>query len=709
MPTLPETSPRPALGCPHFPARFQALIFRNWGIVPCARIARALGCSLAEARAAAEALGLDPTVDAAPCWDARGYQTIIRNNWHLCPFDQLLQLLDMPEERLAFLLKEDDFLWHKLGMLKPLCERVRYRALAPEEAARTRAIAQTVRALRTRENGFDFVAALSGPAQPVSREADDGRLRTVYSYFALYGDPLSDPSLDPFPDALLAEYARMGVRGVWLQGILYQLTPFPFDPALSTGWEARIAALNRLIARAKRHGIGVYLYLNEPRSMPDAFFARYPHLRGAREGDFCAMCTSTDEVRAYLEDAAYRLFCAAPDLAGFFTISMSENLTNCYSRAQDAGGCPRCSVRQPWDVVAEVNNLLARGAHRANPAARAIAWSWAWGDWGREIVARLTEGQIVQCTAEEALTTFVGGVEGSVLDYTLSQTGPGETAKALWRAVRARGLETCAKVQINNTWELAAVPWLPVFDKVEALLANLEKEGVRHLQLSWTLGGYPSPTLRFACMGGRDARAFLRDWLGQTAGEMAYAAQKRMSEAFGEFPFHISVAYHAPQNFGPMAPFYAEKTGWNATMVGFPYDDLDGWRGIYPLEVLEAQFGKLVQGWRAGVELLEGGKGSSADFDDMARVAEAALCHFESAYNHIRFVRARNADDVAGMRAAIASEKDAVRRLLALRARDSRLGYEASNHYFYTVNDLIEKCLQLDWLEGKMEEQTHGE
>ena len=85
----------------------------------------------------------------------------------------------------------------------------------------------------------------------------------------------------------------------------------------------------------------------------------------------------------------------------------------------------------------------------------------------------------------------------------------------------------------------------------------------------------------------------------------------------------------------------------------------------------------------------------------MARVAEAALCHFESAYNHIRFVRARNADDVAGMRAAIASEKDAVRRLLALRARDSRLGYEASNHYFYTVNDLIEKCLQLDWLEGR--------
>ena len=40
----------------------------------------------------------------------------------------------------------------------------------------------------------------------------------------------------------------------------------------------------------------------------------------------------------------------------------------------------------------------------------------------------------------------------------------------------------------------------------------------------------------------------------------------------------------------------------------------------------------------------------------------------ESAYNHIRFVRARNADDVAGMRAAIASEKDAVRRLFEYQA-----------------------------------------
>ena len=244
--------------------------------MPCARIARGAGVLPAEAAArSGGSAGPDPTVDAAPCWDARGYQTIIRNNWHLCPFDQLLQLLDMPEERLAFLLKEDDFFWHKLGMPAAVRARALGRARAGRGGAHAPSRKPCVPCARGK-NGFDFVAAL---ARRNRFPRGGRRLRTVHSYFAPLWRSTSDPSLDPFPDALLAEYARMGVRGVWLQGILYQLTPFPFDPALSTGWEARIAALNRLIARAKRHGIGVYLYLNEPRPCRTPS-SRYLHLRG---------------------------------------------------------------------------------------------------------------------------------------------------------------------------------------------------------------------------------------------------------------------------------------------------------------------------------------------------------------------------------------------------------------------------------------------
>src|SRR5208282_607865 len=49
--------------------------------------------------------------------------------------------------------------------------------------------------------------------------------RYCYSYFALYGDPLLDPTLDPYPDGNLARLAASGVDGVWLQAVLTRLAP----------------------------------------------------------------------------------------------------------------------------------------------------------------------------------------------------------------------------------------------------------------------------------------------------------------------------------------------------------------------------------------------------------------------------------------------------------------------------------------------------
>jgi hypothetical protein len=65
-------------------------------------------------------------------YQQRGYITIIRRNWHLLPYEQLLQLLGWDAEKLAFTLREDDFLWVKLGNLKPACSTLRY--AEPNEA-----------------------------------------------------------------------------------------------------------------------------------------------------------------------------------------------------------------------------------------------------------------------------------------------------------------------------------------------------------------------------------------------------------------------------------------------------------------------------------------------------------------------------------------------------------------------------------------------
>ena len=82
---------------------------------------------------------------------------------------------------------------------------------------------------------------------------------------------------------LLARLAASGVDGVWLQGVLYTLAPFPWDPALSARYEERLDNLRELVARARRYGIGIYLYLNEPRAMPVEFFGAYPELRGVTD------------------------------------------------------------------------------------------------------------------------------------------------------------------------------------------------------------------------------------------------------------------------------------------------------------------------------------------------------------------------------------------------------------------------------------------
>ena len=715
MEKLPEISSRPAIRYDYFPTLWQAVLFRCWAMVPHDRIARVLKTDEETLKKEAARMGLDAELVPDPEWLRRGYLTIIRETWHLVSFEEMTGLLGITEEYLAFLLKEDDFLWHKLGKIKPLTGDVSYAPLTEEQAEATGRMSKIVNDAFPAgicDNAFDFARSFMRPLTDAERAeakkdiVPGDTLRTVYSYFALYGDPLADPSLDPFPEALLAEYARMGVKGVWLQGVLYQLVEFPFDKEISTGWEKRIESLNQLVQRAKQYDIGVYLYLNEPRSMGAEFFEKYPHLKGSKEDSFYAMCISMPEVKEYLEDAVYRLFSSVPDLAGFFTITMSENLTNCISRTPDGPVCPRCAARKPEEIIAEVNNLMARGAKRANPRAKAVAWNWAWGnDWACRVPDLLTEGQIVQCTSEERLSTTVGGVQGEVQDYTMSIPGPGPKSKKVWQAALDAGHEVCAKTQFNNTWEMSAAPWIPVFDKVAEHVNNLRAAGVKHYQMSWTLGGYPSPNLKLAGFlsdGRGTVKDFLCQWLGDDLGCVADEGQKKLSEAFACFPFNIGVLYVAPQNYGPMEPLFLEKTGWKATMIGFPYDDLDGWRAIYPREIFEKQFRLLMEGWREGVEILRTRQGESTEYDDLLRMAEAALCHFTSTWHLIAFVLARDAQNREEMLRLVRAERENVLKMISLRQADSRLGYEASNHYYYTMGDLAEKLINLDSVERRL-------
>ena len=660
------SSPAPIVSG-HFPDRVHEFVWRNWNVIAPAKLAKVLGTSVEEVTMLAESMGLPSATAIPPEMLTRGYITVIRRNWHLLPYDQLLELLEMTPERLAFALREDDFLWVKLGRLKPKCEPLRYRP--PDETARQRA-AEIRRVVEENfgeefrlpsEPRFDFVRQLSTPpasGTPVAHEQNGSvSLRFVYSYLAVYGDPLSDPKVDPYPDGFLQRLSSVGVNGVWLHVVLRDLAPGgPDFPEFGTDSERRLANLRVLVQRAKKHGVGVYLYMNEPRAMPDSFFQNRPDMGGVREEGFTALCTSHPAVRKWMADALAWIFQQVPDLGGVYAITASENLSNCASHG-DWQSCARCKGRSDAEILAEVVSVLEEGVHRGNPQANVIVSDWGWRGHGDavDIVARLPKSVWLMSVSEWDKPIERGGIPSTVGEYSISSVGPGPRSLRHWAVARQTGLKTAAEIQFNNTCEIASIPYLPVMDLVAEHIHNLEPVRLDGMLIGWTMGGHPSPNFQLARELNRtpaptvDAtlEALAQERFGPEGAPFARKAWTSMSEAFRQYPFHISVVYTCPIQLGPANAVYPSKTGYSATMWGIPYDDLNGWRGPYPPEVFAAQFERMAEGWRPGVAELERAVDKTpADRRNEAqtdlRFARAAGIHFQAVANQARFVLARD-------------------------------------------------------------------
>ena len=86
-------------------------------------------------------------------------------------------------------------------------------------------------------------------------------------------------------------------------------------------------------------------------------------------------------------------------------------------------------------------------------------------------------------------------------------------------------------------------------------------------------------------------------------------------------------------------------------------------------------------------------------------VARAVYLHFASVANQVRFVLARDALSQPNVsdeqrqqlrkqiQQLVASEIKLARDLFTVTSQDSRIGYEASNHYYYVPQDLVEKVI----------------
>ena len=509
----------------------------------------------------------------------------------------------------------------------------------------------------------------------------------------------------------------MGIKGVWIHAILYLLCPIPGAEKFSANYQLRLENLKRIVERCAQYDIKVYLYVNEPRCLPKEFYDIKPAWKGIPAAllDTYNICTTaTKEPLEWLEDACYKLFSSVPKLGGLLTITASENPTTCHSRFESYK-CPSCKNVLPEKIIADVNCAIQRGMHRASKDAKLIMYDWAWTrtaestpqeklEFKKEVLKLSPKGPnvYVNCVSEWGLITKVGGVEQYLMDYSISQVGPSSESIEVWKYAQSLGINTVAKLQLNNSWELSAVPSIPTLYLIKEHLDNLAAQKVNGVMLSWTLGGYPGGNLDLLKATPEE---IANSKFNSSLAKQICAAWQDFSQAFRNFPFNVEVIYNSPVNYGPMNLLHLEKTNYKASMVGFPYDDLTTWRNMYSEDIFEEQFKKLTTQWKAGLDCLEEARSlienskELQEFEEIYVNAVASYCHLNSTYLQICFVRARdNGFDKVRMIKVAKEEIQMAKTLFDIVRKDSRIGFEASNHYYYTLNYLAEKVITCQYI-----------
>jgi hypothetical protein len=474
-------------------------------------------------------------------------------------------------------------------------------------------------------------------------------------------------------------------------------------PSLSEGYEERRANMNKIIERCKKYGISLYLYMNEPRALPVGVTPEHEKLIGWQSRR--TLCMEQKEVREYLYEAVRDLCAAVPDLGGIFTITMSENPTHCnFTHGTE---CPVCKNIPMYKSASQVNNVIHRAMKDSGCRGELICNLWGWSSyltWSEEDISNgirsLDEDISILSVSEYDLEIEKGGVKSRVIDYSISNPGPSEVSVKNFALADLTQHKKYAKIQASNSWECAAVPYIPVFDLVFEHLENLRRCGVEDLFLTWTQGGYPSPSVALACEfnEGFDLEA----WYERNYGDDSVrGAIELFCKAFRNYPFSVKALYLSPHTLGPANLWDIEPEEKGSTMVCFAYDDIESWVVPYGADVYLSQMDIMCYFWKEGIELLELAE-KNAKTEELLRYAKVVYCHYMSDILQTKFALCKRKSDREGMLACIRAERRNAEELLCLMRSDAKIGYEASNHYFYTERNLVEKIIRMDVFENRL-------
>jgi len=589
----------------------------------------------------------------------------------------------------------------------------------------------------------DEMLRRGGPFLPVGTFTRTPVVRTRLSR-CFYG-PVNRPpkckdelvdDVDYYPEEYLNRLAHQGVNGLWFTVHFFETVPSKLLPEYGRNAGPRLQKLRRTVEKCARYGIQIYPFCIEPAAFnwpyPEvaAAAAAHPELKGHNG----AFCTSTDMGRAYLEEATRTLFSAVPGLGGLIVIPVGERLTHCYSAGIPNGGrwptpntCPRCSQRQPWEVLSDTLAGLVRGMHSVDPEAELIAWPYgqfiAWGPEATvEAAGHVPEGVILQHNFETGGQNRQLGKWRPAWDYWLSYAGPSELFERCARAAGSSGVRVSAKLQVGCSHEVATTQVVPAPGLLYRKYRKMRELGVSAAMHSWYFATYPSLMARAAGELSFDpsperSEDFLltlarRDW-GPLAPQVVKAWQW-FEKGYSQYPTAHVFGYFGPMHDGPAWPLYLipRRSPLAPTwQLGYaPSGDYiaECVTNGFTLKEVRTLCGRMAARWDRGVRILKSlvPQASSLPADRAhalppERLKEIGLAtalglQFRSGCNILRFYSLREelAEEkeaskrvvlLHAMREIVLQEVAVTEELIPLAEADSRLGFhsEAEGYKYY--------------------------
>jgi hypothetical protein len=359
-------------------------------------------------------------------------------------------------------------------------------------------------------------------------------------------------------------------------------------------------------------------------------------------------------------------------------------------------GCSRCARRPVHEGLAELLRCFEDGMRSVNPEGEILAWDYAPTPEKLRVIERVGPRTVWLSCFEHGGRKTICGMPRRINEYSLSYVGPSTIYRQTQRLARRHGKPLYAKLQLGNTYEMSAMPYVPVPGSVYGKFRAMQRISTRGAMVSWIIGGFPSPMLKaageasFAPLAGPSV--FLRrlaavEW-GEGAAAPVVRAWRHFFRAFDQYPMNNEVFYYGPITRSPAyhlaltpEPRLAKpyNWGWTTEREFQPFeDDPRRWCGTFtPVELMRS-FRAMAREWAVGVAHLEAALRrlpASAARENPARqvvVARAVGIQFASCANVIEFYRLRRRIG----RGSSAASRRVCHRMHAVAADDVRLALE---------------------------------